>query len=52
VTCPTTPALETEFYPNSRTIASAVYDLVKGGRHNWFPESCDEVSECEFKGPF
>jgi pyruvate/2-oxoglutarate/acetoin dehydrogenase E1 component len=52
VTCPTTPMLEELFYPNARTIASAVYDLVRGGSNGWLPEGQVELQEVEFKGPF
>jgi pyruvate/2-oxoglutarate/acetoin dehydrogenase E1 component len=52
VTCPPTPTLESLFYPNARTIASAVYDLVKGGSHYWMPLERSDLKEIEFKGPF
>ncbi|HVO92925.1 MAG TPA: transketolase C-terminal domain-containing protein [Terriglobales bacterium] len=52
VTCPPTPALEDLYYPNARTIASAVYDLVKGGENGWLPEERIELQEIQFKGPF
>jgi pyruvate/2-oxoglutarate/acetoin dehydrogenase E1 component len=52
VTCPTTPALEKDFYPDGRSIASAVFDLVKGGRQGWLPAPRDDLKDCEFKGPF
>jgi pyruvate/2-oxoglutarate/acetoin dehydrogenase E1 component len=51
-TCPPTPSLEDLYYPNARTIASAVYDLVKGGRNSWLPEERKELQEIEFRGPF
>ena len=51
-TCPPTPSLEDLYYPNARTIASAVYDLVKGGRNRWLPEERKELQEMEFRGPF
>ena len=51
-TCPPTPTLEDLYYPNARTIASAVYDLVKGGRNDWVPEERKELQEMEFRGPF
>jgi pyruvate/2-oxoglutarate/acetoin dehydrogenase E1 component len=51
-TCPPTPSLEDLYYPNGRTIASAVYDLVKGGRNHWLPEEREELQEMEFRGPF
>jgi len=52
VTCPPTPTLEDLFYPNARTIASAAYDLVKGGRNEWMPEERPDLQEVEFRGPF
>ena len=52
VTCPPTPSLENLFYPNARTIASAVYDLVSGKTNNWLPEERIDLREIEFKGPF
>ncbi len=52
VTCPPTPTLEDLYYPNARTIASAVYDLVKGGRNGWLPDERVNLQEVEFKGPF
>jgi len=52
VTCPPTPALESLFYPNGRTIASAAYDLVHGGHRRWMPEERADLKEIEFKGPF
>ena len=51
-TCPPTPPLEDLYYPNARTIASAVYDLVKGGRAEWLPAERTDLQEIEFKGPF
>ena len=52
VTCPTTPSLEAQYYPNARTIASAAYDLVKGSRQNWIPDERADLQCVEFKGPF
>lgn len=52
VTCPPTPTLESLFYPNGRTIASAAYDLVKGNPLNWVPVERNDLKEMEFKGPF
>ncbi|OGT58811.1 MAG: acetoin dehydrogenase [Gammaproteobacteria bacterium RIFCSPHIGHO2_12_FULL_43_28] len=51
-TCPTTRPLEDAFYPNSRTIASKAYEMVKGANHQWQP-SFDAKTEIDaFKGPF
>ncbi len=52
VSCPPTPTLEALFYPNGRTIASAAYDLVKGGSNHWLPEERADLREIEFRGPF
>jgi pyruvate/2-oxoglutarate/acetoin dehydrogenase E1 component len=52
VTCPTTPALETLFYPNDRTIAAAARDLVEGTATGWLPEERADLQSIEFKGPF
>ena len=52
VTCPPTPTLEDVYYPNARTIASATYDLVRGGHHGWLPDERADLQEIEFKGPF
>ncbi|HEY7221994.1 MAG TPA: transketolase C-terminal domain-containing protein [Candidatus Binatia bacterium] len=52
VTCPPTPTLEDLYYPNARTIASSVYDLVRGGENGWLPEEKVELQEVQFKGPF
>jgi pyruvate/2-oxoglutarate/acetoin dehydrogenase E1 component len=52
VTCPTTPSLETLFYPNARTIAAAARDLVEGTRTGWLPEENPDWKQVEFKGPF
>ena len=52
VTCPTTPNLEADFYPNGRTFASAAYDLVAGTTKDWLPEERQDLKDIEFKGPF
>lgn len=52
VTCPPTPTLESLFYPNGQTIASAVHDLVKGDGRAWTPEDRADLKEIEFRGPF
>jgi len=52
VTCPPTPTLEEFYYPNARTIASAVYDLVKGGESHWLPQKQVDLGEVQFRGPF
>jgi len=52
VTCPPTPPLENLYYPNSRTIAATVYDLVTGDEKGWQPEEKAELQEIQFRGPF
>jgi pyruvate/2-oxoglutarate/acetoin dehydrogenase E1 component len=51
-TCPTTPVLEDLFYPNARTIASAVRDLVEERECGWVPAERPELQSIAFKGPF
>jgi pyruvate/2-oxoglutarate/acetoin dehydrogenase E1 component len=52
VTCPTAPDLEDLYYPNGRTIAGAVRDLVVGEETAWVPEEREELKSVAFKGPF
>jgi pyruvate/2-oxoglutarate/acetoin dehydrogenase E1 component len=52
VTCPTTPALEAVYYPNSRTIAAASRDLVEGVETGWLPDERPGLDTVVFKGPF
>lgn len=52
VTCPPTPPLEKLFYPDGRDIASAAFNLVKGGKNKWVPDEQIDLKEIEFKGPF
>jgi pyruvate/2-oxoglutarate/acetoin dehydrogenase E1 component len=51
-TCPTTPVLEDLYYPNARTIAAAVHDMVTGEAGQWVPDEKPELKAMEFKGPF
>jgi pyruvate dehydrogenase E1 component beta subunit len=55
-TCPTTPALEERFYPNARTIASAVHQMVSREGSSpyrpWMPTERAEFKNIDFKGPF
>lgn len=51
-TCPTTKPLENVFYPNSRTIASKVYEMVKGKGQIWAPAADAKTEIDAFKGPF
>lgn len=52
VTCPPTPPLEDLFYPNPRTIASAVYEMISRNGTTWLPVEKKELQEIEFRGPF
>jgi pyruvate/2-oxoglutarate/acetoin dehydrogenase E1 component len=52
VTCPTTPSLESHYYPNSRDIASVAHSLVRGNAKDWMPEERADLQSVEFKGPF
>lgn len=52
VTCPPTPTLEAAYYPNGRTIAAAVNDLVQRRAAGWMPDERPEWKNIEFKGPF
>ena len=51
-TCPPTPSLEEHFYPNGRSIAAAVFDLVSGAPKGWMPEERADLAEIDFRGPF
>src|SRR5579863_295408 len=51
-TCPTSPPLEAEFYPDARRIASVCNDLVHGKKEGWLPAERPELKDLEFKGPF
>jgi len=51
-TCPPSPTLEDQFYPNGRTIAAAAYDLVRGSRKAWMPAEREDVNAVSFRGPF
>jgi pyruvate/2-oxoglutarate/acetoin dehydrogenase E1 component len=51
-TCPTTPPLESLFYPNARTIAAAARDLAEDTACGWLPDERPDLQSIEFKGPF
>ena len=53
-TCPTTPSLEEEFYPNPVTIAAAAHRLVRPGAPKWEPDPHHAVlaHQHKFRGPF
>lgn len=52
-TCPTSPWLEADFYPNPSSIASAVYAMIRDGEV-WTPdpERARLAYQANFKGPF
>ena len=53
-TCPTTPWLEKEFYPNPKTIAEKAYGLVHPGKATLDvqPEKVELAYQTQFRGPF
>jgi pyruvate/2-oxoglutarate/acetoin dehydrogenase E1 component len=53
-TCPTTPALEEEFYPDPAKIAVAAYGMVRPGAMAWKPdqETAKLAYQLRFRGPF
>jgi pyruvate dehydrogenase E1 component beta subunit len=53
-TCPTTPWLEQEFYPNPVTIAEAAHALLRPRAPAWQPsaEHAKLAYQLQFRGPF
>jgi acetoin:2,6-dichlorophenolindophenol oxidoreductase subunit beta len=53
-TCPTTPALEQEFYPDPGKIAQAIHAMVRPGDETWQPdaERAKLAYQVKFRGPF
>jgi acetoin:2,6-dichlorophenolindophenol oxidoreductase subunit beta len=53
-TCPTTPTLEDQFYPNPSTIAQTVHRMLRPGEAAWAPdpEQAKLAYQMQFKGPF
>jgi pyruvate/2-oxoglutarate/acetoin dehydrogenase E1 component len=53
-TCPTTPVLEREFYPDPAKIAQAALAMVKPGAPAWQPdpERAKLAYQAKFRGPF
>jgi pyruvate dehydrogenase E1 component beta subunit len=53
-TCPTSPPLENEFYPNPAKIAVRAYGLVRHGDTSWKPdpERAALSYQLQFRGPF
>ena len=54
VTCPTTPVLEDEFYPNPVTIAMKANEMVRPDKAGWQPdpEHAKLAYQVQFRGPF
>lgn len=54
VTCPTTPVLESAFYPNPATIAAAAHALVRPDAEPWQPDPAHAAlaHRHSFRGPF
>ena len=50
--CPTSKPLESLFYPNAQTIASAAFDMVDKSGQSWQPQHVDAPEVMEFRGPF
>jgi pyruvate/2-oxoglutarate/acetoin dehydrogenase E1 component len=53
-TCPTTPVLEQEFYPDPVKIAQAAYEMVRPDGRGWRPdpERAKLAYQVKFRGPF
>jgi len=53
-TCPTTPVLEREFYPDPVKIAETAYAMARPGAAGWKPvaEAAELAYQAKFRGPF
>jgi pyruvate/2-oxoglutarate/acetoin dehydrogenase E1 component len=53
-TCPTTPALEREFYPDPSKIAQTAYAMARPGAPTWEPDAkaAQLAYQSKFRGPF
>ena len=53
-TCPTTPSLEKDFYPNPVTIAKKISSLINPNEKSWEPDpkKARLAYQLQFKGPF
>jgi pyruvate dehydrogenase E1 component beta subunit len=53
-TCPTSPVLENEFYPDPVKIAVAAHLMVRPGERTWTPdpEHSKLAYQVKFRGPF
>ena len=54
VTCPTSPSLEQEFYPDPAKIAQTIHSMVRPGDKVWHPdtERAKLAYQAKFRGPF
>ncbi len=52
MTCPPSPTLEDQFYPNERTIAATARRMVTGANETWLPDERVDLRAIDFKGPF
>jgi acetoin:2,6-dichlorophenolindophenol oxidoreductase subunit beta len=53
-TCPTTPALEREFYPDPAKISKTAHAMVRPNEPDWMPapKSAELAYQTKFRGPF
>lgn len=51
-TCPTTPSLEQEFYPNASTISDTIHRMVRGTAWWPDPDRAKLAHQVQFRGPF
>jgi len=53
-TCPTTPVLEREFYPDPSKIAQTAYAMARPGAKAWQPDAkvAELAYQKKFRGPF
>jgi pyruvate/2-oxoglutarate/acetoin dehydrogenase E1 component len=53
-TCPPSPLLEQEFYPNPARIAAKIHQMVRPGETGWSPDAARAALayQLQFRGPF
>jgi pyruvate dehydrogenase E1 component beta subunit len=53
-TCPTTPILEREYYPDPAKISKTAHAMVRPNEPDWTPapESAELAYQAKFRGPF
>jgi pyruvate dehydrogenase E1 component beta subunit len=53
-TCPTSPWLEAEYYPDMRKIAARAYAMARPGGEPWTPPPIETIGKArkQFRGPF